>query len=75
MDGDYVRNAALIISKGQSMESDVKLTRNDVTRVHGILVLDEAKAVHQFDLSDLTGAMGLEVALDFCLGGIARKIA
>ena len=52
-----------------------KLTRHNVTRVHGVLVLDETKAVHELDLSDFTSAMGLEMGLDFCLGGIARKVA
>jgi hypothetical protein len=53
----------------------VKLTRNDVARVHSVLVLDETEAVHELDLSDLASAMGLEVALDVCLGGIAREVA
>jgi hypothetical protein len=52
-----------------------RLTRDDVTRVHCVLVLNEAKAVHELDLSDLTGAMSLEVGLDLGLGGIARKVA
>jgi hypothetical protein len=51
------------------------LTGNDVTRIHGVLVLNETKAVHELDLSDLASAMGLEVALDICLGGIAREVA
>jgi hypothetical protein len=52
-----------------------RLTRDDVTRVHCVLVLNEAKAVHELDLGDFTGAMSLEVGLDFGLGGIARKVA
>jgi hypothetical protein len=52
-----------------------KLTRNNVTRVHRVLVLDEAEAVHELDLSDLASAMGLEVGLDICLGGIAGEVA
>jgi hypothetical protein len=51
------------------------LTRDDVTRVHCVLVLDEAKAVHELDLGDLTGAMGVEMGLDLSLGGVARKVA
>jgi hypothetical protein len=50
-------------------------SRNDVTSIHSILVLDETKAVHELDFSDLAGAMGLEVAFDFRLGGIAGKVA
>jgi hypothetical protein len=49
--------------------------RDNITSVHCVLVLDEAKSVHELDLSDLTSAMRLEVALDICLGGIARKVA
>jgi hypothetical protein len=51
------------------------LTRDDVTRVHCVLILDEAKAVHELDLGDLTGAMGVEMGLDLSLGGVARKVA
>lgn len=46
-----------------------KLTRNDVPRVHGILVLDEAEAVHELDLGDLASAMGCKVAFNIGLGG------
>jgi len=49
--------------------------RDNITSVHCVLVLDEAKSIHEFDLSDLTSTMRLEVALDICLGGIARKVA
>jgi hypothetical protein len=48
--------------------------RNDVTSVHGVLVLNEAEAIHELDLSNLASAMGLEVALDVCLGGIAGEV-
>lgn len=48
----------------------MELTRNDVTRVHGILVLDEAEAVHELDLRDLAGAMGAEVSLDLSLSDL-----
>ena len=46
-----------------------KLTRHNVTRVHGVLVLDETKAVHELDLGDLTSSMAGEVVLDVGLGG------
>lgn len=42
----------------------MRLTRDDITRVHGIFVFDEAKAVHELDLANLSGTMGLEVVLD-----------
>jgi len=51
------------------------LTRDDVTRIHGVLVLNEAEAIHELDLGDLASAMGLEVGLYFGLGGIAGKVA
>jgi hypothetical protein len=53
----------------------MKPTRDDVTRVHGVLVLDEAEAVHELDLGDFAGAMRLEMRLDFGLGGIAGEVA
>lgn len=43
-------------------------TRNYITGIHGILVLDETEAVHKLDLGDLSGAMGREVSLDIALG-------
>lgn len=45
----------------------VLLTRNDVARVHGVLVLNKAEAIHELDFRDLTGAMGVEVVLDIGL--------
>ena len=51
-----------------------RLTRDNITGIHGILVLNEAKAIHELDLSDFAGAVGLEMSLDFCLGGIAGEI-
>lgn len=44
------------------------LTRNDIASIHRILVFDEAKTVHQFDLGDFASAMGREVSLDISLG-------
>lgn len=52
----------------------LKLTWNDVTGIHGILILNEAEAVHQLDLRDLSGAMGTEVCLDVGLGDFFRKM-
>lgn len=43
-------------------------TWNDITCVHGILVLDEAEAIHELDLGDFAGAMGVEVVLNVGLG-------
>jgi hypothetical protein len=49
--------------------------RDNVTSIHGVLVLDETEAVHELDLGDLARAMGLEVGLYVCLGGIAGEVA
>lgn len=50
-----------------------RLTRNDVSRIHGILVLDEAEAIHELDLGDLASAMGSEVAFNIGLGGCRHR--
>jgi hypothetical protein len=50
------------------------LTRNDITSIHCVLILNEAEAIHELDLGDLTSAMCLEVSLDVCLGGIAGEV-
>lgn len=49
----------------------MELTRNNVARIHGILILNEAEAIHELDLRDLAGAMGTEVSLDLGLGDFA----
>lgn len=46
-----------------------RLTWDNVTCVQGILVLDEAKAVHKLDFGDLAGTVGREMGLDIGLGG------
>lgn len=45
------------------------ITRNYISGIHGILVLDESKAVHELDLLDCTGAMSGEMGLNVSLGG------
>jgi flagellar biosynthesis regulator FlaF len=50
-------------------------SRNDITSIHGVLVLDETETVHQLDLSNFASAVSLEVAFDVCLGGITGKVA
>lgn len=44
------------------------LTRHNITGIHGILILDEAEAIHQLDLGDLSRPMGVEVFFDILLG-------
>lgn len=48
-------------------------TGHNVTRVHRIFVLDEAKAVHELDLGDLASAMGVEVVLNIGLGSYSAR--
>jgi hypothetical protein len=48
---------------------------DDITGIHGILVLDETKPIHELDLCDLTGAMGCKVSLDIGLGSIFGQVA
>lgn len=50
------------------------LTRYDVARVHGIFVLDEAEAVHEFDFGNLASAMSRKVTLNILLGDCTMKV-
>jgi hypothetical protein len=43
-------------------------TRYNITGIHSILIFNEAEAVHQLDLGNLSGAMGAEVFLDILFG-------
>lgn len=45
------------------------LTGDDIPRVHGILVFEEAKSVHELDLCNLAGAMGGKVICDILFSG------
>jgi hypothetical protein len=49
-------------------------TWNHIASIHSILVFDEAKAIHEFDLSNLTSAMSIEVRLNVSLCRVARKV-
>ena len=68
-----VRKAALAQARSAKLwwdsESRRILTWDHVPGIQGVLVLDEAEAVHQLDLSDLPGAMFSKVGLDVGLGG------
>ena len=46
----------------------MRLTRDDISRVHSILVLDKAKAVHELDFGDLARAMSRKVIFDISFG-------
>lgn len=41
----------------------VDLTRDDITSIHSILILDESEAIHELYFGDLSGAVGIEVRL------------
>lgn len=41
-----------------------KLTRDDISSIHRILILNKAEAVHKLDLGNLAGAMAAEMLLD-----------
>lgn len=45
-----------------------KLTWNNIPGIHRILVFDEAEAVHELDLGNLTRAMAAKVFFDFLFG-------
>jgi hypothetical protein len=44
-------------------------TWNYVSSIHGIIILDEAEAVHELDLDDLSSAMLGKVGFNVGLGG------
>lgn len=50
-------------------ETVVGLTGNDITGIHGILVFDESETIHELDLGDLPGAMGVEMIFNISFGG------
>lgn len=45
------------------------LTRDDIARVHGILVLKEAKSIHELDFRNFTSTMASEMICDILLCG------
>lgn len=50
------------------------LTRYDIARIHGVFVLDKAEAIHELNLRDLAGAMGVEVVLNIGLGSCKHTV-
>lgn len=44
------------------------LTWYDISSIHHIFIFNKAKAIHEFDLLDSTGAMGREMILDLLFG-------
>lgn len=52
-----------------------RLTRDNVASIHGVLVFDEAEAVHQLDLGDFSGAMSRKVSLNIGLGSCRQRVS
>jgi len=50
------------------------LTRNNISRVHRVFVLDEAEAIHDLDLCNFGRAMRAEVIFDVLLGDWKKSI-
>jgi hypothetical protein len=44
------------------------ITWNHISRIHSILILEKAEAIHKFDLCDLASSMAFEMLLDVLLG-------
>lgn len=63
-----IRNAKeKTISKALlSMSGDI--TWNHISRIHGILILEKAEAIHEFDFCNLASSMALEMLFDILLG-------
>lgn len=61
---------------GESFSHEIRSVegRDDISSIHRILVLDEAKAVHKLDFSDISGTMSRKMGLNIGLGSIARKV-
>lgn len=68
--GTFALAAASSELHGESRAHEIRSMEggNDIARIHRILVLDEAEAIHELDLCDLSGAMGRKVRLDISLG-------
>lgn len=52
-----------------------ELTRNHIASVHRVVVLNETKAIHELDLGDGAGAMGLEMILDIFFGDWSSEVS
>jgi len=66
---------AKLVEAGTDAGVATALTRNNVTSIQRILVLDEAEATHKLDLGDLSGAMFGKVGLNIGLGGCSSGLS
>lgn len=64
----YIRKAVNSVSLIDPTQGHSTHTRHHILGVHGILVLQEAKALHKFDLCDLASTMRVKMVLDVGLG-------
>lgn len=58
---------------GQKVEYD-RHTGHDVAGIHGVLVLNEAEAIHKLNLGNLARAMGVEMILNIGLGSCSNTV-
>ena len=58
---------------GEVIRELCQLTWNDVLRVHGIIILNEAEAIHELDLGDVASPF-LEMILDIFLGDCGPQV-
>lgn len=63
---------------GWSLWSATQHTRDDVSRIHRIVILDEAEAIHELDLGDgsslVSGKVFFDVRLGDCESGQLGRI-
>ena len=56
-----------------SLRLGVALTRNNVARIHGILIFDKAKAVHKLDFGDVSSSMSSKMSFDIGFGSCGGR--
>ena len=66
-------NRALSTISAAYAEEGIR-TRYNIARIHGVFVLNKAEAIHELDLGNLTGAMGVEVVLNIGLGSYNHTV-
>lgn len=63
------------VAQNNNTECDQKLTWDNVAGIHGILILDEAKTIHELNLCNFSGAMFREMRLDIGLGSCRQRVS
>lgn len=72
--GDTNGKLATLVSEGHVI-GVIERTWHNVTRIHRVLILDEAETVHQLHLCDVSGAMLCEMRLDIGLGSCRQRVS